>query len=347
MKYKAFISYSHKSNNNIAQDLQYSVETFARKWYQVRRFRIFRDESDLAVSPSLWRSISSALGDSEYLIYLASPQAASSKWAQKELNQWINNNGIENIIIVFTDGIIEWNDTANDFCAETSSSVPDALFGKYTDEPLHIDLSFAKDRLPKEYLNDNRYVDAIASINAALLKVDKSDLTGRIAKERKTRNLVTKAVSLMVSIFVLSTGYFWWNSKLTKQELVSTMEKAEKANKDAKDTLLAAYVTMLKRGEFNLLQEYASEVDRLNIDSSAQFTVTTPLIVSANTNKNMFSDEELWPKVYLNIIHKEISKKRYNQAISLFERAIGEHPDSTTLLSSYANFLAETSIDYR
>ena len=43
--------------------------------------RVFRDQTDLGVSPDLWPSVEQALSESEYLILLASLNAAESEFA--------------------------------------------------------------------------------------------------------------------------------------------------------------------------------------------------------------------------------------------------------------------------
>lgn len=109
-EYKAFLSYSHSEDKYFSPVLQSSLETFANKWYQIRRIKIFRDETNLTITPSLWSSIKSALNNSEYFIYLASPKATQSKWVTKEIEWWIKHKSTEKLLIVLTDGEIIWND---------------------------------------------------------------------------------------------------------------------------------------------------------------------------------------------------------------------------------------------
>ena len=77
--------------------------------------RVFRDQSDLSLVPNLWGKIETALSESEFFVLLASPESAASPWVNKELDHWISNNGIENILIVLTDGIVQWDDNNGDF----------------------------------------------------------------------------------------------------------------------------------------------------------------------------------------------------------------------------------------
>jgi hypothetical protein len=100
--YKAFISYSHAADGKLAPAIQSALQNFAKPWYRLRTIKIFRDETNLSVSPSLWPSILEALKSAEYFILLASPEAARSKWVQKELEYWINNRSVQKLLIIKT-----------------------------------------------------------------------------------------------------------------------------------------------------------------------------------------------------------------------------------------------------
>jgi hypothetical protein len=78
--YDAFISYSHRLDAVIAARLQAELQRFAKPWYQVRALRVFRDQTSLAASPQLWATIQQAMGNSRWLILIASPESAQSPW---------------------------------------------------------------------------------------------------------------------------------------------------------------------------------------------------------------------------------------------------------------------------
>ena len=78
--YDAFISYSHAKDKPIAAALQRAVQTLGKPWYQRRALRVFRDDTSLSATPHLWPTIEQALGESRYLVLLASPEAAASHW---------------------------------------------------------------------------------------------------------------------------------------------------------------------------------------------------------------------------------------------------------------------------
>ena len=60
--YDAFVSYSHAKDKPIAAALQSVVQQLGKPWYRRRALRVFRDDTSLSATPSLWPSIEQALG---------------------------------------------------------------------------------------------------------------------------------------------------------------------------------------------------------------------------------------------------------------------------------------------
>src|SRR5690348_12628045 len=90
-RYKGFISYSHSADAAFAARLQSALQRFAKPWYRIRAFRVFRDQTNLSIAPALWPEIEEALVNAEHLLLLATPEATRSKWIAKELSCWIRN----------------------------------------------------------------------------------------------------------------------------------------------------------------------------------------------------------------------------------------------------------------
>lgn len=86
-QYKALISYS-RENADTAKWLQRSIEAYRVPGNLANRERlrpIFRDADDLSASPDLSRSLVDAICDSESLIVICSPAAATSTWVNQEI----------------------------------------------------------------------------------------------------------------------------------------------------------------------------------------------------------------------------------------------------------------------
>ena len=52
MKYKAFMSYSHAADGELAPSLQSALQVFLKPFYRRRAIRVFRDETNLSASIS-------------------------------------------------------------------------------------------------------------------------------------------------------------------------------------------------------------------------------------------------------------------------------------------------------
>ena len=138
--YDAFISYSHAADGQLAPKLQTALERYAVAWYRRPILRIFRDQTNLSATPHAWPMIETNLDRARFLILMASPDAAASKWVRKEVEHWLLTKGAETLLIVLTAGNIVWDDTRGDFDWARTTALPDALKGQFHEEPLHVDL---------------------------------------------------------------------------------------------------------------------------------------------------------------------------------------------------------------
>src|SRR5712691_2146081 len=143
--YDAFISYSHAKDKPVAAALQSKVQTLGKPWYRRRALRVFRDDTSLSATPSLWPSIERALGQSRFLILLASPESAASKWVNKEVAHWLDHNGIDTLLIGVTDGELAWDESVGDFAWREGMPLPPVLTGRFASEPKWVDLRTYRD----------------------------------------------------------------------------------------------------------------------------------------------------------------------------------------------------------
>ena len=122
--FNAFISYSHAADDKFAPALQNALQKFAKPWYKKRNLEIFRDESSLSATPHLWKNITAALDESEYLILLASPVSENSHWVNKEIEYWLEHKSIDTLLIALTGGNLEWDKQNNCFLNPENNSLP-------------------------------------------------------------------------------------------------------------------------------------------------------------------------------------------------------------------------------
>jgi len=133
--YDAFVSYSHAKDKPIAAALQSAVQRLGKPWYRRRALRVFRDDTALAATPHLWSTIEQALGQSRFLILLASPEAAASHWVNKEIACWLATKSTDTLLIAVTSGTLVWDNTTNDFAWDEHTPLPPALKGRFAAEP--------------------------------------------------------------------------------------------------------------------------------------------------------------------------------------------------------------------
>src|SRR6185369_2884707 len=105
--------------------------------------RLFRDDTSLSATPGLWPTIESALNESRYFILLASRDAASSKWVNKEGSHWLAHKSADTLLIGLTEGELIWDDGLCDFAR--NEVLPPALVQKFPAEPKWVDLRVYRD----------------------------------------------------------------------------------------------------------------------------------------------------------------------------------------------------------
>jgi WD40 repeat protein len=197
MPFNGFISYSHAADNQLAPAIQRGLHHLAKPWHRRRALWIFRDQTGLAVTPALWSSIQNALDGSDYFVLLASPEAARSPWVNREIEHWMARKSAQKILPVVTDGEWRWDPRTRDF-SEDSTAVPAALRGAFAEEPLYLDLRWARDDRHLS-LRHSRFRDAIAQLAAPMHGVSKDDLEGEdVRQHRRARRLRVGALSTLV-----------------------------------------------------------------------------------------------------------------------------------------------------
>jgi WD40 repeat protein len=201
MSYSAFISYSHTSDSAIASALQSALHRFAKPWYKLRALHIFRDQTNLAVNPALWSSIRDALDQSSFFILLASPEAAASPWVAKEAEYWMSRNGPSHILLVLTGGTLQWDGSTASFTSDPSNALPPGLRHAFPEEPLFLDLRWARDEAAHLRLREPRFHEAVLQLASTLHNRPKDELDGAdIRMQRETRWFAGSAIIALVLI---------------------------------------------------------------------------------------------------------------------------------------------------
>jgi WD40 repeat protein len=199
--YDAFMSYSHSADGQLAPALQRGLQLLAKPWHRLRALRVFRDETALSANPHLWTAIQDALDDSSWFVLLASPDAVASEWVGREIDHWLATKPADHILAVVTEGTWTWDATTH---ALAGDAVPAPLRAAFTDEPRHLDLSWARTATDLD-LRNSRFRAACADLAAPIHGVPKDDLEGEdILLHRRARRIARAAVGSLALLVVVS-----------------------------------------------------------------------------------------------------------------------------------------------
>lgn len=196
-RYHGFLSYSHAADGTLAPHLQSALHRFAKPWYRLRAIRVFRDKTSLSATPSLWPSIEAALRNSEFLLLMASPDAACSHWVIKELKTFLEVSGPTRVLIVLTEGELNWDDTAGDFDWRRTNALPRLEHSMFPAEPLWVDLRALRNADDVSMRNPD-FRDAVARLSATLRGLPADQLIGEdIRHHRKAMRLLWSSLLLL------------------------------------------------------------------------------------------------------------------------------------------------------
>ena len=236
--YDAFVSYSHAKDKPIAAALQSVVQKLGKPWYRRRALRVFRDDTSLSATPSLWPSIEQALGQSRFLILLASPEAAASQWVNKEVAYWLEHKGADTLLIALTDGELAWDHALGDFARREGMPLPPVLTGRFPSEPKWVDLTAYRDGADPR---DAKFTELAADFAAAVHGMPKEDLLSQ--EVRQQRRALTLAWSAAVTLLVLTgaAGWQWWKpTARSARHSATDRDRAEGGRPDQRDRAVAA-----------------------------------------------------------------------------------------------------------
>jgi len=249
--YDAFVSYSHAKDKPVAAALQSAIQTLGKPWYRRRALRVFRDDTSLSATPQLWPSIEQALGNSRFLVLLASPEAAASPWVNKEVAHWLDHKGTDTLLIALIDGELSWDNTTGDFAATTNAPLPPVLSGRFVGEPKWVDLRAYRHGADAR---DSRFIEAGADFAAAIHGVPKEDLLSQ--EVRQQRRALRMAWSTAVLLLALA-GLAAWQAKVAIDNERVAIEQRQLAQqqRDRAENVLAAAMGTANTLVFDLAWE--------------------------------------------------------------------------------------------
>lgn len=206
LPYDAFISYSHAADGQLAPRLQTALERYAVPWYRRPILRIFRDETNLSATPHAWPTIEMNLDRARFLILMASPNAANSKWVHREVEHWLATKSAETLLIVLTAGDISWDDARGDFDWTKTTALPDVLKDRFVHEPLYVDLrNWGKAPNELSLLNDH-FADKVLRLAAPLRGKPMDELSVQAVREVNRRIRHARIAMAVIAVLAVAAG---------------------------------------------------------------------------------------------------------------------------------------------
>jgi tetratricopeptide (TPR) repeat protein len=221
--YDAFVSYNHSKDRLVAARLQKSIQRLGKPWYLRRAARIFRDDTSLSATPHLWPTIVESLKASRFMILIASPEAAASRWVYRETEFWLANKGAETLLIALTAGELTWDSDANDFLWLDTTPLPQSLRGHFENEPKWIDLRPFR----ASPSGSTQELSAAADLAATIRGIPKEDLLSE--EVRQHRRAMFLSVAAIACLFLLSVaaGLAWRQAEIQRRLAILQRDRAE------------------------------------------------------------------------------------------------------------------------
>jgi hypothetical protein len=187
-------------------------------------------DTSLSATPHLWPSIEQALGQSRFLILLASPEAAASRWVGQEVAYWLDHNSADTVLIALTEGELDWDQATSDFRWSLTPPLPAALKNRFASEPRWIDLRpYRGGSIP----TGTEFMGLGADFAGAIHGIPKEDLLSEeVRQQRRARTLAGTAATLLVALLV-AAGWQWRVAETQRGIAEAQTKVAEAQTKEA------------------------------------------------------------------------------------------------------------------
>ena len=220
--YKAFISYNHNPRDiKIASALQNQLENYRipkdikASTGAEKVGRIFLDKGELEVAGDLNEVICNALEDTDYLIVICSPESRQSIWVQREIEFFLRNHSINDILTVITEG-------------EPFDVLPEILFHKDkhdAEEEAEGEQETLREPLSCDYRLPARTARNVElpRLAAALIGCKYDDLVQRQRHYRMRR--ITIASTAAAVLLLSAVTYLIWSNNQIKANLEASLRE--------------------------------------------------------------------------------------------------------------------------
>ena len=223
-KHDAFLSYN-RADERLAAALESGLESLAKPLLKLRALDVFRDRTGLT-GPLLWPALVEHLEGAQWLLLLASPASAASPWCLKELQWWLETRGADRIMILLTEGEITWGAALRDFDWARTTALGRALQGRFADEPLYVDLRWARDSADLS-LSNPRFREAVVDVAAPLHGKRKDELDSADLRQLARNRLWVRGGVATISVAAAVAG---WQAVVASRERGVAEVQRDQAN---------------------------------------------------------------------------------------------------------------------
>jgi tetratricopeptide (TPR) repeat protein len=318
-KYRAFITYAHKDENQ-ARWLRKKLEKFSvpknlvgkkGKFGKIpsRLYPIFRDRDELPGSAQLGSVIEEALNDSSHLIVLCSPNAVKSRWVNEEIRLFKKMGKGDRILCLLIDGEPMADDLAH---SKGKECLPLAVRRKIDDNGELIDEIDEPGAADLRESGDGEK-NALLKIVAGLLGLGLDEIKQRhmIAKQRKLA--VIASFSVLFAFTGIGLAAYAFNQK----------QNANKAEQRAIEERIIAQENLKKTQIVNqFVQSLFFSLDPQNTSGMDTELLKTMLDQGVKRADELSSEPQMEANIrsYLGKTYRSI--RAYDQAQEQLDRAI-------------------------
>ena len=300
--YRIFISYHHRSSGKAALALERALRRYAKPLFRPP-MRVFRDEGQIAAGQSLKETIKSALEKSEYLVYIATREAADSPYVSEELDIWCRLlERQDRLIIVWQEGNLADDPDSNSLLWEHTNVIPHGLKAYIAGIPIWVDLTWATSDEDLS-LRNPRYKTLINSIIARVRDIPPEELIGEeirvFRRNLRVRNWGVTALVLLLITTTAAAGFGWWQLNKARSTILMNQSDnllgrdqtiALQFAKEAYTTVLGKPTTVLNdtllkayyHDGFNLSTTYSQKLQHQEGLTTAAFSQTGDMIVTGS-----------------------------------------------------------------
>ncbi len=229
MPYKAFISYSHAADGEFADALHDAMEKLAKPWNRRRARQVVLDRTAMAAGSSLGDTINAKLADSEWLVLLAAPEAAQSKWCNDEIDYWAAHKSMDNVVVVLTGGEIDVDPIAQRINWDASPALSPNYRAAVGDEavPLYEDLRPFKKDVDHANLRNAQFRDEVAKIVGRIEDVDPGELASKEKREFAKAVRLRRAAEIGLAMLTVAAVILGVLSFLNARRATEEAERAD------------------------------------------------------------------------------------------------------------------------